>query len=250
MPCGNIAVNMRKIITIILFIFLFFAFFTPVKAELVTLKKNGEVIINVLSFEDSLGIPKKESLEIKDVLNDGSENEERILLAKEGDEYKLNIFSDNGNKELNVTDIKGDLIEIEERPSTKNLKIGVDQGNFYLQEGGIVAKTIYPISIDSKNAQISIKTESGEHFIAISPVDAYQYCLRARNISKLTTEDILLSEKNIGEVSYEIPGEKTLNFFGLVSYDIPVKISVSALTGEITSFDTEVWMKVLNFFFG
>lgn len=251
MPCGNITENMRKILFTTFLIFFFFAFIAPVKAEIVTLKKNGEVIINVLSYQDSFGVVKKESLQIKDVLNSGnSEIREKIFLAKVEGEYKLNVVSNEGSKELNVTNINGDLIEIEARPSVKNLKIGLRDGNFYLEEAGIVAKTIFPINIDSKNAEISVKTDSGEHFIAVSPVDAYQYCLRARNISKLTNEDIVIAEKNLGEITYEIPGEKTLNFFGLVSYDVPVRVSVSTLTGEITNLETEVWMKVLNFFFG
>jgi hypothetical protein len=240
---------MRKILFSIFLVLLFFTFSFPVKAEIVTLKENGEVIINVLSYEDSLGVPKKESLEIKDVLN-STEGRDQILLAKENDEYKLNVVSSGGEKELNVTNISGDLIEIKERPSVKNLKIGLIDGSFYLEEGGILAKTVFPINVDSKNAEISVKTESGEHYIAVSPVDAYQYCLRARNITKLRNEDILITERKLGEVSYEIPGEKTLNFFGLMNYDIPVKVSVSTLTGEITNLETEMWMKVLNFFFG
>lgn len=251
MRCGNITENMRKILFTTCLILFFFIFFSPVKAEIITLRKNGEVIINVLSYQDTFGVAKKESLEIKDVLNSqASEIKETILLAKEGGEYKLNIFSNEGSKELNVTNINGDLIEIEERPSVKNLKIGLKDGNFYLEEAGIVAKTIFPINIDTKNAEISVETQSGKHFIAVSPVDAYQYCLRARNISKLTSEDIVITEKNLGEIAYEIPGEKTLNFFGLIDYDVPVRVSVSTLTGEITNLETEVWMKVLNFFFG
>ena len=250
MPCGYFAVNMRKIIFLVFGILSFFAFFTPIKADIVTLKKDGTVILKVLSFQDSLEIPQKESLEIKEVFDQGSEKKEMISLAKEGDEYRLNIFSEEGNKKLNVTNISGDLIEIEERPSVKNLKIGVDGESFYLQEGGIVAKTTYPISIDTKNAEISIKTQSGEHFIAISPADAYQFSLRSRNLTKLTEDDILILEKKVGEVSYEIPGKKTLNFFNLLSYDVPVKVAISALTGEVIGVEAEIWMKVLSFFFG
>jgi len=251
MPCGNFTENMRKILFTICLIFSFFIFFSPVKAEIVTLKENGEVVINVLSYQDSFGVVKNESLEIKDVLNSNeSDINEKILLANDDGEYKLNIVSNEGSKELNVTNINGDLIEIEERPSVKNLKIGLKEGNFYLEEAGIVAVTTFPINIDSKNAEISVNTDSGEHFIAVSPVEAYQYVLRAKNISKLTSEDIVITERKLGEIAYEIPGEKTLNFFGLIKYDVPVKVSVSTLTGEITNLDTEVWMKVLNFFFG
>ncbi|MBU0998537.1 hypothetical protein KJ570_03350 [Patescibacteria group bacterium] len=242
---------MRKILFSTFLILFLFGLSVPVKAEILTLKKDGEIIINVLSYQDIFGVVKNESLEIKDVLNsENSEIKEKILLAKENGEYKLNILSNEGSKELNVTNIKGDLIEIEERPSVRNLKIGLKEGNFYLEEAGIVAVTNFPINIDSKNAEISVKTDSGEHFIAVSPVEAYQYVLRAKNISKLTGEDIVITERNLGEITYEIPGEKTLNFFGLVNYDVPVKVSVSTLTGEITNLDTEVWMRVLNFFFG
>ena len=251
MPCGNFTVNMRKILFSLFLISLFFVFSSTAKAELITLRKDGKIILNVLSYQDSFGVVKNESLEIKDVLSSNeSEVNEKILLANDEGEYKLNIVSNEGNKELNVTNINGDLIEIEERPSVRNLKIGLKDGNFYLEEGGIVAVTNFPISIDSKNAEISIETQSGEHFIAISPVEAYQYVLRAKDISKLTDENIQITERNLGEITYEIPGEKTLNFFGLMNYDVPVKVSVSTLTGEITNLDTEVWMKVLNFLFG
>ena len=251
MPCGNFTENMRKILFTTCLIFSFFIFFSPVKANIITLSKDGEIIINVLSYQDSFGVTKNESLEIKDVLSSNeSEVNEKILLANDGGEYKLSIISNEGSKELNVTNINGDLIEIEERPSVKNLKIGLKEGNFYLEEAGILAITTFPISIDSKKAEISVSTNSGEHFIVVSPVEAYQYVLRAKNISKLTSEDIVIIERNLGEITYEIPGEKTLNLFGLMEYDVPVKVSVSVLTGEITNLETEVWMKVLNFFFG
>ena len=251
MPCGNFTENMRKILFVTCLIFSFFAFFSPVKANIITLSKDGEIIINVLSYQDSFGVVKNESLEIKDVLSSNEPNlNEKILLANDEGEYKLSIISNEGSKELNVTNINGDLIEIEERPSVKNLKIGLRDGNFYLEEAGIVAITTFPISIDSKKAEISVSTDSGEHFIVVSPVEAYQFVLRAKNISKLTSEDIVIIERNLGEITYEIPGEKTLNLFGLMNYDVPVKVSVSVLTGEITNLETEVWMKVLNFFFG
>ena len=69
MPCGNFTENMRKILFTTCLILSFFVFSIPVKAEIVTLKKDGEIIINVLSYQDSFGVVKKESLEIKDVLN-------------------------------------------------------------------------------------------------------------------------------------------------------------------------------------
>ena len=117
MPCGNFTENMRKILFSTFLILFLFGLSVPVKAEILTLKKDGEIIINVLSYQDIFGVVKNESLEIKDVLNsENSEIKEKILLAKENGEYKLNILSNEGSKELNVTNIKGDLIEIEERP--------------------------------------------------------------------------------------------------------------------------------------
>ena len=243
---------MRKILFLVISIIFFFIFSTSVEARILTVSKDGTVILNVLSYEDSLtlSVPKNESLEVKEVAKEEEDKNSYLLLAKEGEDIKLNVVSQEGEKELNVTNIEGDLIEIEERPSVKNIKIGLLENMFYVQEGGVLALTEYPINIDPEHAEISINTPSGQHFLAISPAEAYQYSLRAKKISKLTEEDIVISEKKVGEVTYEIPGLKTLNLLGLVKYDFPVKVSVSALTGEIINVEQEVWLKVLNFFFG
>ena len=255
-PCVNFALNMRKIRLFVSFLIISFCFFVfPFKAEakIVTVGKDGEIIINVLASEDSfsLTVPKKESVEVTKLgVGTGGNPEGKISLAKDGNSFKLNIVSAEGERQLDVTNIKGDLIEIEERPKVKNIKIGLLNGKFFIQEGGIQALTEYPINVDPKYAELSIETSSGKHFLAILPSEAYQTSLKAKIVSKLAVNDLIISEKKIGEVAYEIDGKKTLNFFNLLSYDVPVKVSVSALTGEILNVDQPPLLRVLGFIFG
>lgn len=250
---GNYAFNMRKLIGFIILIGLLFNISAlPVKASLLTVKKDGSLVFNVLSAEDSasLSIPQSESLKVKEIASTEPINMNgKISLGKDGENFTMNVATSQGEKALDVTNFKGDLVEIEERPTVRSIKVGLSDGQFFLKEGEVTATTLFPINIDPAIAEISVTTDSGVHYLAIFPKEAIDIALKARVLSATANENIQILEENKGTLTYEIKGEKTLNLFNLFKYNIPVSISVSPLTGEIVNIDQPVWLKIVSYFF-
>jgi hypothetical protein len=247
---------MRKIKLVICLLTTIYGLFTfgvtPVKASLLSVTKNGEIVWKVLASEDSitLKVPERGSLEVKEVTPIVEANlNDRISLKIENGKSLLSVVTNEGEKNLDVTNTKDGLIEIEERPKAKSVKIGIINNQFSIQQEGITAITVFPITIDPKTADISIKTTSGDHFLTILPADAYQSSLKAKIITNLANNNLSIEEKKLGEISYEIEGKKKINFLNFFAYDFPVKVSVSALTGEILGVEQPVWQKVISFIF-
>jgi hypothetical protein len=51
------------------------------------------------------------------------------------------------------------------------------------------------------------------------------------------------------KLAYEIAGDRIVNLFNIYKYAVPVKVQVSASTGEIISIDQPTWLKVVSFLF-
>jgi hypothetical protein len=232
---------------------LFFVTASTTHAGFITINKDGSITWNVLSSEVSDGpsIPKREELAIKDVIgtSEGTIPAE-VSLGKDNGKVELKVTDSSGGKKIDVTSIKGDLIEIEERPEVKTIKIGVLGEGFSIDQGGVVAQTDFPIKIDPKTAELSLETPSGIRYLAVLPREALDYILRARIITKLGEDSkVALQEENGGQLSYVIDGVRTLNVFNLFNYDVPVRAQVSAVNGEIIGIEQPSWLKVLGFIF-
>ena len=239
-------------LAVIFFVVLLFSP-TRASASIVLIDKNGNVILKVLSSENSisLDVPKKEGIEIKEPTTSYSA-ESKVYLSKEEDRLVLNIENQGGQKSLDVSDYKNkeDLIEIEERPEVQTLKIGVVGGKFAIIQKGIVALTDFPINVDAKNAHLSVITPSGVKYLSIFPEQAIQSVLRSKTMNRINPEDMLsITEADGGILSYEIKGDKVINVFNLFEYSTPVVGRVSASTGEILFIEEPTWLRVLGFLF-
>jgi hypothetical protein len=245
---------MKKIIYFVISLFLLSFIFPPeTQASLVSINEKGEVIVNVLASETpNLTIPKSSELQVKNITPEGSgETNSLVSLDKNGDKLALNITSDSGQKSLDVTSLNGSLVEIEERPQVKKINIGVSDGKFIIEQEGIAAITDFPISVNPKTAQLSLFTPSGERFLSVLPKDAFESGVKAKAITKISAGlPLALIEEGGGKLSYQIEAEKSVNFFDLVTVDVPVRASISASTGEIINLDEPAWLRVLGFLFG
>lgn len=242
---------MKKLIFVFTFSFLFCFSIIVVKAEsLLVIDESGEVIWKVLSSTDSisLSIPQREHLEVTDVAaSSETASDAKISLEKEGENISLSINSSEENRNLDVTNWQDDLIEVEERGETKKLVIRIIDGEFSIEQKGISVTTSYPINIDPKRNEISVQTPSGARFLSILPIEAAESALRAKVITKFTSEKASLIERDRGELVYVFNGEKILNLFNLLDYPIKVEASISVLTGEIVHVEQPPWLRVLSF---
>lgn len=234
---------------LLLFSFLFFLSPKVAGASLVHIAQGGLVTVNVLGTEDSvLQIPKKESLQIKDIAASDVPGQASVSLSQIDGKTNLNVATSDGQKNMDVTNYKDNLIEIEERDKAQKVQISLIDGKFSIEQNGVIALTDFPININPKNAEISVTAPSGVRYLAILPYEAYQGLLKAKIITTLGENKLAISEGDRGELSYIIPGQKIINVFNVFSYPVDVKSTVSASTGEVLSVDEPVWLKVLNLF--
>lgn len=230
--------------------FFFFFLAAPINASLLVIQGDGKIIWNVLSDESqiALEIPKSSFIEVKKVARNDVLEDSFVSLTKDNEKISLVVRSDNEDRELNLTGQNQDIIEIEERPETQKVVIGLKDSKFSLEQKGIVALTEYPIQVDAKSAKLSVTTESGNKFLSILPYGAVESVLRAKIINRLSDSRVEISESG-SELQYKISGEKVFNLFNIFEYAIPVTAFVSASTGEVLLIDSPTVFKYLKFLF-
>jgi hypothetical protein len=216
-----------------------FSLFFPSKADaaaLVHIDANGLVTLNVLGTTDSIAlkVPKRQTLEV---------NGSNVEIFREGETFKLALNDTN----LNITDYKDNIIEIEETQQSKKVKISLSGDQFKIEQDGVSVLTSYPIEIDPKGKEISVKTETGEKFLSILPKDAADSLLRSNIADSVDPTANSLIEEN-GVLLYKLKASKTVNLFNVSDYKTDIEAKVSASTGEIVVTNEPVWLKFLSFF--
>jgi len=239
---------MLKSFFTIFFSFIFLIFSAKASlASILVVGSSGEIIWNVLSDESSIEVPKHSSIEITQIAEEKTYGVSKVSLEK-SDSGKLSLIVTSGNerKELDVSGVDQEIVEIEERPTARKLSVGVRGSDFTLLQKGVVASTAFPISVDPETAEIIIKTPSGNKFVSILPVEATEAILRTKLLSNISLKDLKIVEEG-QELQYLIGGEKVFNFFNVYYYSIPVEANLSVATGEILSIKAPFWYKIVGF---
>lgn len=245
---------MRKLLFLSFIVsFLFLLSPQQVDASLVTITEKGELVVNVLSSEDSieLGIPQKEYFEVKEIAESSGESEASVTIERVNDKVSLTVSSpDSGNKTLDVTDYDDDIVEIEERDRAKIVRLGVVGDKLSIEQRNIIALTDLPINVDPSNKELSVTTSSGRKLISVLPREAIDALMRTKIVNKMgLNERLSIVEEEGGDVSYVIKGQKVINLFNVYDYGIDITARVSVTTGEVVGIDEPEWLKAINFLF-
>lgn len=217
-------------------------------ASILVIGDEGAITWNVLSFDSSdLSIPERSSLEVKGLAKGKTDANSVVSLEKEtGGQISLTVASDNEKRKLDVSGIKEELIEVEERPTVERMTIGVYENSFSLMQKGIKALTEFPLSVNPKTAKIMIETPTGEKYLSILPYEAAETTLRTKWISKILNSQIKIIEED-REMQYQISGERVFNLLNIYEYSVPVEVRLSTSTGEVLSVKAPIWYKVIGF---
>jgi hypothetical protein len=159
------------------------------------------------------------------------------------------VANGQGKQTLSVTKEDTTLIEIEERPETQRVKIGVKDGLFTLKQKEFTATTSYPLTIDASSARLSAVTQTGEKFIAILPFEAIESAMRSKILTQVDGNQFSIIEEE-QELQYKIIGKKVFDILSLYQFEIPVETYVSASNGEIVKIDSSTWYRFLNILVG
>jgi len=234
--------------------FILLLLFSPsaVHASLVNVTSGGEVIVKVLSQEDSveLEIPRSDQLIVKDVVEVNSNPSAKLSLTREEGKVELSVTSDRGDKSLDVSGYSGEIIYIEERPQVNKISIGLEGDEFTITEKGITALTTYEINVDPENATLTLATPSGGRFLAILPKQAVDSLLRAKTITVISQSNVINLLERDGGLQYVVSGVKRLNLFNLLNFPIDVTAYVSASTGEIVEIEQPQWLPIVGYLLG
>lgn len=240
---------MYKILTSgVLFCFLFLISSNFVNASILVVGSDGNMTWNVLAFDSSsLDIPQYSSIEVKKTPDGKPDSNSIVSLEKElSGKISLVVSSDNEKRELDVSNVKEELIEVEERPSVQKMTIGIYENSFSLMQRGVKALTDFPLSVNSKTARIVVKTPTGEKYLSILPYEAAETTLRTKWITKISDSQVKILEED-RELQYQVSGEKIFNILNLTEYSVPVEVRLSTSTGEVLTVNAPIWYKVLGF---
>lgn len=171
---------------------------------------------------------------------------QKVNLSKDDDKIKLEVTTGETKKEVDVTNLAEDVIEIEQAQEAKKVKIGSLGDKFIISQNDFDALTAFPISINPSGKHVTVKTPSGERYLGIFPADVFESLNKTGVIDNLEG-NIELAEGEEGQLEYILNGEKILNLFNLFDVTAPVNVKVSALDGQLLSTDSPVWYKVLGF---
>src|SRR4030042_2676139 len=244
---------MRKLfcLSIILAIAIFSLNLRDVHASLVTVNKAGDVVLNVLSEEDSSVTDYQAgTIEVVGGATEVKYSNAKIALTKNKGKLSLSVLSSNGGKDFDITNYKDSVLEIEERPAVEKYTISVNNGTFLITQGNINAETDYQIQVDPKKGNLALETPSGYKFLSILPKQAASVLLRAKLATTITQDErsyILEDEK--GNLYYDLPAKNIIPIFNIYNYEFGVRAKVSATTGEIISIDEPTWNRFFTFLF-
>ncbi|MBU0570341.1 hypothetical protein KKB40_06240 [Patescibacteria group bacterium] len=233
------------------FALLFLSVFSSnINASLLVVDEKGEIVWNVLSEDDdllALEVTKRSQIEVKKAAEEKTDASSVISLEKNDGRVSLVVTSDTGTRELDVSDMSGELVRVEERAQVQEIALGVVGDKFSLKQKGISALTNFPIKVDAQRAEFSVRTSSGDKFISILPFQAVEILLRSKLLNRIENNEIEIIEEG-QELQYLVVGERLLNVLDIFEYSVPVTTKLSASTGEILSIEAPIWYKVVAYF--
>lgn len=215
-------------------------------SSLVKIDKDGNLVVNVLSAEDSLalGLPQKNYLEVKEIAGRSPENND-VILKREDDKYNLYLGE---SRALDITNWRDSVVEIEEKEDAKKVDVLLSSGKFVIKQSGLLASVDYPLRFKPKEKELLVETPLGEKLVFVMPYEAALTALRSRVVSKVSKDSPFELVEENKDLIYRIKGAKTLNFFGFYQADFPVDVKISASTGEVVFVDEPWWLRLAGFF--
>ena len=239
---------MRKIFGfLIVYCFLFIVYSTNAHASYVTVSPEGKLVVKVLADQTEKG---GSSLAVTKLAENTVTNKmPAVTLTKNNDSVQMVVTNSDGTKELTVPEKTDTLVEIEERPETQKISIGLQNDQFFVRQKNYVALTHFPLTVDAQSAHLVAKGESGDTLLTILPMEAAESTLRSGILTKVTDNTMELIDEDHG-LQYKITGEKVFSFLHIYDYTVPVEAYVSVTDGSILRIDSSTWYRFMNFLVG
>lgn len=238
---------MRKYLVFLVFIILFGASTRTASASLLHFTNGGEIYWNVLGIEDSVDNAYESALEVKKIADKVVSGQKIPVSISNKDGKVLLSYGEDDTKPVDITGYKSEIVEIEEKNSPRVISIAATDSGFAIKQRNIIAETTYPITVNSPDNRLTLSTSTGSKFIGVLPYEATDQIIKTNIITSIPNNTVSLVEKEEGELSYVIDGEKSITVLNIFSLQIPIKVEVSATTGTVTDVSKPLWYSVIGF---
>ena len=155
-----------------------------------------------------------------------------------------------------------ELFKIEDRLDKTGIKVATEGGKLVVLRSSVGAVASFPIQVDLSTNQLIASTSAGPRILTTLPDQAVQNLLTANVISRLdpqvlqqaaktggltsVSDIIALGERN-GVAVYEIAGLRDQRLFGFISVTTPIKVVVSAETGQTVTQEQSLLSTIIDF---
>lgn len=154
-----------------------------------------------------------------------------------------------------------ELFKIEDRLGRTGIKVATEGGKLVVARGEIGALSNFPLQVDLNTNQLIASTSAGSRVLTILPDQAVQNMLAANVISRLdpaflkqaaesggltsVSGVITLGERN-GVPVYEINGLKDQRLLRFIPVTTPIRVIVSAETGQIIAQEQSLLANIVD----
>ena len=155
-----------------------------------------------------------------------------------------------------------ELFKIEDRLNKTGIKIATEGGKLVVARNNVGALSNFPLQVDLNTNQLIASTSAGSKILTVLPDQAVQNMLAANIISRLDpaflqqaaksgdltsiSGVITLGERN-GLPVYEIVGLRDQRLLGFIPVTTPVKVIVSAETGQTVTQEQSLLSNIIDF---
>ena len=155
-----------------------------------------------------------------------------------------------------------ELFKIEDRLNKTGIKIATEGGKLVVARNNVGALSNFPLQVDLNTNQLIASTSAGSKILTVLPDQAVQNMLAANVISRLDpvflqqaaksgdltsiSGVITLGERN-GLPVYEIAGLRDQRLLGFIPVTTPVKVIVSAETGQTVTQEQSLLSNIIDF---
>jgi len=121
--------------------------------------------------------------------------------------------------------------EFEDALENEGISLASDAAKPTFIKNNIRTASNFPLSFNPETKELVVTTPAGEKTLTVLPDQAVENMLKNNILSGTQSAQALVTTYD-GTLSYEIEGEKTHQIFGILPVKTPVKVFVSAETGE------------------
>lgn len=255
-------------------------------AAFLVVDEDGRLVWQVLSRgsdeeemeEEKVSQEKKFEVEVRTTnRGPGKETGQEVRIRTEEGRVKLRVATPSGQTEMDVTELKDDIVKIRERRDKEEIKIRARDGRLEIRQKGIGALTHFPVNVNPETNELTVITPSGTRIVGVLPSVAVANILQSNIMDRVlaargllpsnspgpeeereaTEEAEVKGEKEQevelveegGKLAFKIEGVKNVRFLNLFTIEAPVLAFVSAQTGETLRLERPFFLTFFGFLF-